>query len=306
MDAKLDAENIHKAMKGAGCSEKLIIDILCARSNAQRQEIRAVFKQLYGEDLVEMLLKELKGNLEIVLASLCYLPAEFDAHELHRAMKSFGTKEHVLIEILCTRSNAQIAAIKDAYTKLYHKNLEKDIEAETSGHFKHLLVSMLQARRDESGRTDPLKAKQDAKALYDCGEKQWGTDEATFNAIIATQNFPQLQLVFQEYAKIANHDIEKGIEKEFSGDLQDGLLAIVKCVKNRPAFFAERLHKAMKGWGTHDHDLIRLVVSRSEIDMLEIKQEFQKLYEKPLDSFISGDTSGGYQTALLKLIGSIA
>ena len=42
-----------------------------------------------------------------------------------------------------------------------------------------------------------------------------------------------------------------------------------------------------QGAGTHDDALIRLVVSRSEVDMVQIKQEFQRLYSKNLESFIT-------------------
>lgn len=37
----------------------------------------------------------------------------------------------------------------------------------------------------------------------------------------------------------------------------------------------------------------QLVVTRSEIDMEDIKVEFQRKYSKTLKSFIQGDTSGG-------------
>lgn len=61
----------------------------------------------------------------------------------------------------------------------------------------------------------------------------------------------------------------------------------MECVKNRPAFFAKQLYKSMKGMGTDDQRLIRLAVTRSEIDMGEIKQEFQRQYNQSLESFIS-------------------
>ena len=41
-----------------------------------------------------------------------------------------------------------------------------------------------------------------------------------------------------------------------------------------------------QGAGTNDDQLIRCVVSRCEVDMVEIKQAFQSRYGKSLKSFI--------------------
>lgn len=60
----------------------------------------------------------------------------------------------------------------------------------------------------------------------------------------------------------------------------------------------------MKGLGTKDRVLIRIMVLRSEIDMQDIKNEFQRMYGKNLESFIKGDTSGDYKRALLCLAGT--
>ena len=43
------------------------------------------------------------------------------------------------------------------------------------------------------------------------------------------------------------------------------LLLLVRCVHSRPAYFAEKLYKSMKGVGTDDTTLIRIVVSRCEV-----------------------------------------
>lgn len=60
----------------------------------------------------------------------------------------------------------------------------------------------------------------------------------------------------------------------------------MKSVRDRPAFYAEKLYKSMKGLGTDEHTLTRVMVSRSEIDMVQIKQSFQSHYGKSLASFI--------------------
>ena len=41
--------------------------------------------------------------------------AEYDAYEIHRAIKGLGTDEDALIEILCTRTNAQIQHVQKVY-----------------------------------------------------------------------------------------------------------------------------------------------------------------------------------------------
>ncbi|XP_066601732.1 annexin B9-like [Prorops nasuta] len=301
-DARADAEALRKAMKGFGTDEKTIIQVLANRSNLQRQEIEVQFKTLYGKDLIKDLKSELSGNFEkLILAMMTPLP-QFYAKELFEALSGIGTDECVLIEVLCTMSNHEIRVIKQAYEAMYGKSLEDDLISDTSGNFKRLLVSLCCANRDESFDVNPAAAIEDAKALLQAGELRFGTDESTFNAILVQRNVPQLRQIFHEYENVTGHSIEAAIENEFSGDIKKGLLAIVKCVKNRPGFFAEQLHKSMKGLGTDDSRLIRLVVTRSEVDMGEIKQEFSKLFGESLEDCISGDCSGHYKKCLIALV----
>ena len=42
-------------------------------------------------------------------------------------------------------------------------------------------------------------------------------------------------------------------------------------VRNRPEYFADRLRSAMKGMGTKDSKLIRVVASRSEVKYIVLK-----------------------------------
>lgn len=67
--------------------------------------------------------------------------------------------------------------------------------------------------------------------------------------------------------------------------------------------FFQMLRKSMKGLGTNDSMLIRIVVSRTEIDMQYIKVEYQKKYKKTLAAAIQSETSGHYRTFLISLVG---
>jgi len=192
--------------------------------------------------------------------------------------------------------------MKAAYKKLYSRELEKDIADDTSGDFKRLLVSIIQGHRSESLEIKREKAKMDAKALFDAGEKSWGTDESRFNVILASRSPSQLRLTFEEYKKISKKDIEDSIKSEMSGDLKKSMLAVVRSIKNRSAFFAASLQRSMKGMGTSDDELIRILVSRSEIDLNQIKDKFETDYKGDLGSWIADDTSGDYKLILLAIL----
>lgn len=148
------------------------------------------------------------------------------------------------------------------------------------------MVSLCAAGRDESMMTNPQAAQADAQALLRAGELRVGTDESTFNMILCQRNYAQLRIVFDEYQRLTGHDIEKAIKREFSGDIEDGLLAVIRSIKNQSAFFARRLNKSMKGMGTNDRDLIRLIATRCEIDMGDIKREYQAKYGESLPTAI--------------------
>lgn len=47
-----------------------------------------------------------------------------------------------------------------------------------------------------------------------------------FNQILVRRSYQQLRQTFIEYEKLTGHDIEVALKKEFSGDVQSGLLAI--------------------------------------------------------------------------------
>ena len=124
-----------------------------------------------------------------------------------------------------------------------------------------------------------------------------GTDEDEFLRIFCSHSFDQLKDIFRVYTQLSGHTMETAIAKEFSGDLLKVFNAIrssffrnlcqyfnlilfnlkyehiVWCSNSFAHYYALRLHSCIKGMGTEDETLIRILITRSEVNIfyLEIK-----------------------------------
>ncbi|KAK2818881.1 hypothetical protein Q5P01_024442 [Channa striata] len=297
-----DASLLKSAIESKGVDEDVITAILVKRSNEQRQKIKTVYEASTGKKLEAALKKALRSDFEDFCLSLLMTPAQFDAHLLRKATHGLGTSEDVLVEILATRSNQEIREIKRVFKEEYKKDLEDVIKSETSGDFTKALLAMLKANRDESNVVDMTLAQKDAEILFESGEHRKGTDVATFIDILTSRSGPQLSKTFQQYATISNNTLPKALKMELKGDIEDCLIGIVKCAWNTPAFFAEKLHQAMKGLGTKESILTRVLVSRSEIDLKKVIEEYKGMYGITLHDHIVKETSGHFQKGLLGLL----
>ena len=297
-----DADTLRKAMKGFGCDEKAIIEVCIHRTNAQRLEIVKAYKASYGRDLIADLKSELHGKFEDSMIALFTDPIEYDADELRKAMKGLGTNEDTLIEIIASRPPQVIQAIKAKFNEKYKRDLEADVKSETSGTLRKLLIALLQCGRSVNTNPNPSQCAQIADEIYKAGEAKLGTDESVFNKYFCTLSSHELALVSKEYHKLTGHTILQAIDKEFSGDSKKILRTIVYATLSPSEYFATRVHDAVKGLGTKDHLLIRVIVSRSEIDLPQIKQYYKQLFQKDLYEDVKNDISGDYRTLLLGII----
>ncbi|XP_071390168.1 annexin A1-like [Centroberyx affinis] len=301
--ASSDASVLEQAIEAKGVDEDVIISVLANRSNEQRQQIKAVYEASTGEALADALKSALRSDLEDVALALIMTPAQFDAHQLRKATKGLGTHEDILVEILASRTNQQIREIQRVFQEEYQEELEEVIKDDTSGDFTSALLAMLKANKDEDNKVDLDLAKQDAAALFEAGENTKGIDISVFINILTTRNGRQLSKTFQKYSGISDVNLPKALDMELKGDIEDCLIDIVKCAWSTPAFFAEKLHLAMKGYGTCEDTLIRVLVSRSEVDLKKILDEYKAMYKTTLQEDIMADTKGHYEKILLALCG---
>ena len=299
--AQADADALKNAFKGLGCDKKSVVSLTVNRTNAQRLQIKEAYKAAYGRDLIKDLKSELHGHLEDGVVALFTDPIEYDADELRAAMKGMGTNEDTLIEIICSRPPQVLKAIIAKFKEKYNRDLENDVKSETSGTLRKLLIALLQCSRSTNTNPNPAQCAQIAQEIYTAGEKKFGTDESVFNKYFCTLSPYELASVSREYHKLTGHTILQAIDKEFSGDSKKTLRTIVYASLSPSEYFATRVNDAIKGIGTKDHLLIRVLVSRSEIDMPQIKQYYKQLYGKDMVADIKKDISGDYQNLMVGL-----
>lgn len=297
------ARSFNTAMKGAGTDEDRIIRELIAYNNRQRQIIKAKYLTLYGKKLVEDLKDEINGNfLEAVLGLLTPLD-DFEAAILNKAITGDGTDARKIIEILCSKDAAEVAKIKEAYRKLYHRELESDLEEEEGGDLGRIFRSLAAGGRGENHGFDQELVKKEAQELYDAGQGRVGTDEGEFVRIFCSRSFPQLSAIFTAYKQICDTDILEAVTKNFSGNLELAISTMVKCVRSKPIYFAELLRTSMEGAGTRERDLLQILIRRCDLDLPEIKQEYKRMYNKTLYDDVKSEVEGDFQKLLLALIG---
>ncbi|KAG6511816.1 hypothetical protein ZIOFF_029894 [Zingiber officinale] len=330
-DPRRDAIDLHKAFKGFGCDSAAVINILAHRDATQRALIQQEYRIMYSDELTNRLSSELSGHFKacnniliehmfyeceeiqddnfaevsLYKAMLLWIldPAGRDATALKQVLSGDMVDLNAATEIICSRTPSQIQTIRQIYYAKFGVYLEHDIHYCTSGDHQKLLLAYVGQVRYEGHEVDPHMVSEDAKDLYKAGEKRLGTDEKTFIRIFSERSRAQLAAVAACYDHTYKNKLKKAVKSETSGPFEFALLTILRCAENPAKYFAKVLRQAMKGLGTDDKTLVRVVVTRTELDMQYIKAEYHKKYKKPLHDAIHSETSGHYRTFLLALLG---
>ncbi|GFS09018.1 annexin [Elysia marginata] len=291
-----DAIKIYKAMHRVGTEEDVVVEIVCKLSNTERQQLKKRYFELYKQDLEKDLRSELTGDFEDTIMALMVPADNYDARCLHEAMKGFGTDETTLIGIVCSKDPSQMEKLRQSYKQAYSRDLEMDIVGETSGDLRELLLALAMGKRDSSSRTDKKTAQENAKSVHD------DPTPDNLRRVLVSSSIAQAQATITAYREQYKEEMSDLIKRATSGDLEKAYVAVVKAMGDESTFYAERIHTAMKGAGTNEAQLTRIIIARSEVDLPAIKVKYSKLYGPSLKKDIGSDTSGDYRRTLLKLI----
>nr|ARK38546.1 annexin 6-2 [Triticum turgidum subsp. durum] len=293
-----DAIALHRAFKGFGCDSTTVINILAHRDAVQRGLIMQEYRAIYHQDLYHRLSTELSGNHKKAMLLWVLDPVGRDATILNQSLNGDITDLREPPRRLCSRTPSQLQIIKQAYRARFGCYLEQDVRAHLRRAHQKLLLWPTWASRGT--RADPRRWTRTAAARNHRDDLLPSTAPARIR--LGTHNseraFIRVQLPQEQ---LWEPHLEKAVKSETSGTFELGLLTILRCAESPARYFAKALHKAMKGLGTSDTTLIRVVVTRAEVDMQYIKAEYHKKYKRSLADAIHSihEKSGKYRTFLL-------
>ncbi|EOY32842.1 hypothetical protein QUC31_019238 [Theobroma cacao] len=298
-----DAENIKKACQGWGTDEKAIISILGHRNLFQKKLIRLAFEEIYHEDLLQQLKCELSGDFQRAISLWTLDPADRDALLAYEALQKTTPDYRAIVEIACTGSPEDLLAVKRAYKFRYKRSLEEDLASYTSGDIRKLLVAVTSAYRYDGDEFDETVAHSEASVLHkEIHEKAFNHEEMI--RILSTRSKAQLNATFNLYKDIHGRSITKGLLGGPSDDYFSALRTVVRCIRDPKKYYAKVLRTAINMPGTDEDALSRVIITRAEKDLKEIKELYLKRNNVSLDDAVGRDSSGDYKAFLLALLGA--
>lgn len=240
-------------------------------------------------------------------------PYERDANFLHKAMKMLRPDTSLILEILCTQEASELKRVGQAYEIQFDRKLVEDLEKEYTSVITglsdtgKLLVALASGQRAPNGPIVAELAKSDAEELYKAGEKKMmGCDEDKFIDILSKRSYNHIVAVAEAYPQFPKRKTQllKAIRKNTGGSLRVALKTILAVATDPTAYYTERLKKALDGQliGTHDTSLIRIIVSRAEIDLTTIEAIFASTYGAALQDKLAEDTGKHYMKTLLAIV----
>ena len=299
------ADALRKAMKGFGTDEAVLISVLTHLGPLQIPVLKQTYHQRHRRSLEADVESETSGYFNMTLLSILRGPLQQDVWCLHKAINGAGTKETLLNDVLIGRSNADLKAIKHAYQQTYHRTLESDVLGDLSGKTERLFSMILSAsRQEDSAPVIPQQVDADVTELHRATEGKVGTEQLTVCSILSNRSDGHIRAIAHAYEHKYRIPLEKVIEKEFSGHMEDALIQMIRVGSDRAMRDARLLEACMRGPGTKDEMLVCRMVAMhwDRQHMAQVKGAYRAKYNRDLAGRIRGETSGDYERVLLAML----
>lgn len=278
-----DVEDLKQLIENADYSS--MTDFITRKTHKERMRLRQVYKQKFDKDLMSDLKSSFAGIYLKIILGLFTDPVEFDIDYIYKCLKE-DTSYNILIEIFASRPDWYLNKIKNLYQRKYNIELEEHIKEGTLDDFKKLLLQILQSERSTNQSPDVDQCKKLAEDLEQEESENLTVDSPIINSIFIKSSPQELVSISQEYNKSTQKLITQTINEHFKGNVKNLLNAILMAKISPSEYYANVIHESID-----DEDIIlKVIISRAEIDFTQIKKYYLKLYENNVVNDIKKDS----------------
>ena len=279
--------------------EEAIYDLITKTSLSDRMSISRYYKGAFNSSLFSDIQSKIGGDFGYCAGQMFLSPIEFCLHHLKLGLKN---DYETVLEILTSKTNEELKVIEKVYKLDTGNELRNDIMKEYKGIIGKNLILMFDTARSNNSKLRKNECERLAKLLIEKEPKLWVEDEKIFKDIFLMKSPEELVLIARYYFNITKNNLIETINDKLKDKNQLLLKEILFNNIMPHELFAEKLNLAIKGIGTNEEILSRVLVSRYEIDMPLIKEIYEYKYNISLKDHIIDDTSGMYQKLCLFLV----
>lgn len=285
-----EAGRLRDAIRGLGTDEISIVRVLARLTNRQRRKLLRVYKERFNEDLATVLETELRGAAKTVVDALLYTPEMYNVTSLKEA---FESKDYdTVVSIIISSRNDSLMDMKEKYFAEFNKTLEDDLSKIPDKDVRHIGMSLLSVDRSSAKkRADKEAARIRATLLFNDGD--------ILSLLCEKVGRNQLRETLAAFLELHRINIGQFIEEKcstLSKKAQDTLKDCVLLIENPPQYFAKEMAEA------DELKILRMMVSRSEIDLYYIKKEFLSIYSRQLHDTINKQCRFDYARLLIVIL----
>ncbi|CAO4376699.1 unnamed protein product [Caenorhabditis nigoni] len=302
------SETLRSSLHGLDTNDQTIINTVLYHNNFQRQKILGAYEDMYSRKLLEDLEEECGGFFFEMCQALFKAAPNYDAQCVYKSLSNRHGDRSVAIEIACTRSPRQLRALRDTYQTDYRKSLDKDITVKVEGVTGKMLNMLLCVNREEGlgVRLNDELVDKHVKMLSATTVDDIARNVNLFEELFIGHSWKHIGTVLDKVdeARPDKSDFETQIRrnKSIHSEARLILLTIARVSRSVQIYFAEKLRTAMTAERVDQSTIIRICVSRSEIDLQDISLEYKRKFNRALETDISMYTSGEYTRMIITLL----
>lgn len=303
--SEIYTKNLHSYLEEVEIDKKKIAKRIARLNNSDLQLIKTDYQTFFEKDLVEEFKKKLSENSENTINFLDFIlalfedPFNYDAHELNKVIinkeKNIDNNEvEKLIEIIVPKPNWVKDEIKKVYKQKYGKEFTEDLNTyvHKQKDIFNILYSILNSNRNENDEPKEETCLQEANNLKNINGDSWNNEDNSFYKILCNNSPQEISKIVQKYYELTKKTLletmEETIKKQKGEKYFDLLKSILFAIISPSEYFARKIKKAITSKPIDQSTLIRIIVSRYELDIQEIKDYYQQIFKSELIQDIKG------------------